>query len=319
MPTWKQLAKWKWQASNAESFREFGHWYHNKWKKDYPDLVTTDMGRYNYRSAFRARARAPRRLMVTGRSKRRKKQYAKRKKSLVWKKPLPARLQVGEPVGFATCKSTVTIDTTHDNPLPRITEDTLVATTPINNLAIASVSNAINERQRDIVNCRGFKIDIYVVNNNQDRLYQFNWAIISPKEQDSGDTLTAEFFRAYDATRSINFNATTNTGMELTSSPINTDAYTVFVHRRCYLMPNKFGTMSVDYKTSDDRPGFKKLSYYLPLNRQLRYKSSESNCEEPMYLVYWMTHPFKLSTVTGGLQVGTISHRIVMYWKEPKN
>jgi len=189
----------------------------------------------------------------------------------------------------------------------------------------ASNDNAINERQRDIVNLRGFKICMEISRQanvgggsvgTQSRPLYVNIAVISPRQRNTADAtnLTSEFFRSDGTGRSVDFNAATLSDMERHCRPINKDKWIILKHWR--FMLSAFDQLEF---LENKRSGYTLFQKYVPLKRQVRYDSSGNVDAGQVYFVYWFgqfnTGP--TATTEGG--VARVQKRLITYFKEPKN
>lgn len=167
-----------------------------------------------------------------------------------------------------------------------------------------STVNAINARERNIVNVRGFKIQLIFLALRRDPV-MINWAVLHPKELTSTSQFeSADFFRAYGSTfRSENFVQTfgDTSGIEgLTPivhalSPINTDKWIVLKHKRFRLSPASQDNTGTNY-TSAFNPDLgpsacKVINRYVRVGRQYRYDNSAAlNSQDgSTILLVWCT------------------------------
>lgn len=240
---------------------------------------------------------------VTGRSKRRSRQYARvkaaRRIQRFFRKRkgrgTQARFRVGEPLGYGNAKTTVVggwSDTT-------VNTRTLYA----NELTQITRGPNINERTRDVVNLLGFSIKMHFTGRFTVPLY-FNIAIIAPKSPDrsiapwntspGSATTLADFFRNHGNVRGHAFD-TNRTPIQFHNLPINTDEYEVFTRRKFYLFPN---SGAGGYPVGS-RVNFTKKNFYVKIKRQMRYDSiSSSSCQTPIFIVWWCD---RLDLAAGGL------------------
>lgn len=193
----------------------------------------------------------------------------------------------------------------------------------------ADNNNDINTRQRDTINCRGFKINMKMtfglgasVPNNQ-ALY-FHWAVVVPKfgsasnipQSRAVDPLSiGDFFRGNSENRAINFGNNLS-GLEVNVLPINTDTYTVLTRGR---------EMIVQYATSGpEKDAFASVSAWIPYARQVRYDNETTgdteNCATAgrVILCYWCEFyqgmDVDQTPITNSL---SLDQHVVTYFKEP--
>lgn len=194
----------------------------------------------------------------------------------------------------------------------------------------ASTGNQVNARQRDIVNVRGFKINMKMRALNPTgylagRSLMFHWAVVVPRFSSSsgipGNTqvdpiTTVDFFRGNGENRSIDFQNSLS-GMEVNVLPINSDLYTVLKRGSRFLNPTP--------ADNSVRPqAFADVSVWCPYNRQVRYDNETSTATEPVavsgraMLVYWCEyHDGLASGFAPSTGLISLDHHIVTYWKEP--
>lgn len=197
-------------------------------------------------------------------------------------------------------------------------------------IAHADTGNDINARQRDTINCRGFKINMKMIvglgasiPNNQ-AMY-FHWAVVVPKfgsasnipQSRQVDPLSVgDFFRGNSENRAINFSNGLS-GLEVNVLPINTDTYTVLTRGRELL---------VQYSTSGpEKDAFASVSAWVPYARQVRYDNETvggdtENCATAgrAILCYWCE--FYQGMEADQVPIGnscSIDQHVVTYFKEP--
>lgn len=250
-----------------------------------------------YRVASRARNYAPFARMAfrafRGRRKRRPSNRVRKRQ---------VRQRIGERVGTSNAKNNlsevianINTRTLYDEPLLNVTR-----------------GDAINERKRDVVNFRGIKFCMSLVNKaataNGQNMY-FNYAIVSPKADDTKLALPlAEFFRGTGAQRHQAFDNALSS-LDFRCLPINTDKYNVHKHKRLQLGP---------YSSAEGK-NTRTWEFYMPLNRQIRYENGTTDVPagKQMFLCYWCDYQ---DTNPGGVPVTNVADfqlRILKYFKEP--
>lgn len=173
----------------------------------------------------------------------------------------------------------------------------------------------INNRERRMVNLRGFKLCMELENDHTTPMY-INIAVLCPRDGAAG-VVNGDFFRGSSTARALDFDDAGITGMEYHCLPINSDRYTILKHKRYRLDPSS----EAAYKNSNGT-NFKNVDWYIPIKRQLRYNNQPTN-DQPengrCFLVYWFA-PFQASAgavaITG---VVNVSQRVVAYFRDPKN
>ena len=226
-----------------------------------------------------------------------------------------ARRQIGNYVGSSNAKRRL------DEGSEVLTTKTLSGNVRLLDLPKTTTNDesVLNERLRNVVNFRGCKICFHIDINsttgrNGDKLF-FNWAIISPKQQDPDITTidTAEFFRGQDGARFTSFIGTTLTGLDCRCLPINTDKYIVHRHKRVSMGPWE----------STEGKGEKLFETYIPIKRQVRYNTTGSGAalDNPeardMWMVYWIAYQNE-TTAAPVASVATVRYRMIKYFREPK-
>lgn len=152
--------------------------------------------------------------------------------------------------------------------------------------------NAINGRQRDIINVRGFKIDMNFRGAlAQDQPNILHFAIIAPLATLANDSTPVgsedvvpdtNFFRGNSENRAIDF-GTGLSSMQLHSLNINSDNYVVL----------KRWKKIVGEADNDNPKGpgqYKRSHTYVKLNRQVRYDTAnytENATQGRVFLVWW--------------------------------
>lgn len=145
----------------------------------------------------------------------------------------------------------------------------------------------INERQRNEVKIRGFRLRFYVRNNIIDQ-QTFRIAILSPKNNQI--VLNDNFFKGYDTEKALDF-STTRTGLELVASGINTRDFNILWHKSFNLAPTDSTHRYNQANTS------KYIKTYIPLKRTLLWDSpaDAEPSSDRCFLVYWCDRNLNIS------------------------
>lgn len=186
------------------------------------------------------------------------------------------------------------------------------------NLTFIARGTTLSERQRDVINLRGFKIDAMFRTITQTTgsplqsdIYFLNVAVIAPHERKDITEFPNEFFRARDSgdSRDTNFSSALGS-IDLHTLPINTDRWTVLKHTR-HKMPT----------FQSNIPGWNKhIEMYVPLNRQLTYSSSSAGtCNTPVYFAYWVCRGFSTSQVDAATAFTDVQFRTTAFFRETPN
>lgn len=170
----------------------------------------------------------------------------------------------------------------------------------------------IDQRERDTINLRGFKMYFEFTNRFNQPLY-CHVAVLVPK---NGSTVsTQDFFRAHTTSRAEDFNQGRDS-IEMREFPINTDKNIILMHHRFKLNP-KTGDVGQAFNT-DGPPNWYKFNRWLTVKRQVRY-DGQSNTDNlsNAFLVYWADRFSQAPGSTGVANHFNMAHRITAYFKEP--
>lgn len=178
----------------------------------------------------------------------------------------------------------------------------------------------MSERRRACVECVGIEVETYwrTVTQNYggpgvlalpSDIYLCNLAIIAPIARDDGGIVNTEFFRARNNLDERNVDFSTTLGsIDLHNSPINSDRYHVLKHLRFEL--DTFQAQSGKFN--------KRCSFYLPINRQLRYSGNNGfDCLDRIYMVWWVCRGFSSSGVSLGVPSMDMHYRATIHYREP--
>lgn len=173
-----------------------------------------------------------------------------------------------------------------------------------------TIDNAINGRQRHMVNFRGIKVCMEVRNNLTVPLY-FNVAILHTKENTFPGT--TKFFRGSYASRTEDF-STTLSALEFHCLPINSDIFTIVSHKRYRLAP---ANGSADYNSGASN-SFINISKYHKIKRQLRWANNGDLGPEGggIWMVYWCDAYGAAGGTATTANAATIGEHVVSYFKE---
>lgn len=193
------------------------------------------------------------------------------------KKQIFSRRNIGERIGTSVPKEYLVGFRSADN-----FDSRALQTIDLTNIQ-KTTTNDINERQRNIVNLRGFKIYIQIENLSSNFL-TYNIAVISPKDGRTADTLL--FFRdGTQDSRASDF-STSRSNIEFYRYPINPDRWTVLKHNRYILNPEVTGQSTTLF--ANNGRSFRTFKWWVPVKRQIRYDSSTSaSSRSKVFLVWW--------------------------------
>jgi len=177
-------------------------------------------------------------------------------------------------------------------------------------------TDQIDERQRNLANVRGLKLNFEVINTSG-RVMYWNCALLVQRNQDHAFPITSQaFFRAYDNSRQQDFSDALGS-LEFHSLPINVDKYRVLMHKRFRLAEENTNNAN-EFKSNSGR-NYLNYSRYIRLNKQFQFKAGLSTAENAnVWLVYWADQ-FGAEAGSASLsEIFRISENHYCYWREPK-
>ena len=206
--------------------------------------------------------------------------------------------RLGHDVGVATAKSDIGSSGTVNTDTRTLTREAILN---------VGKSDAINARERDIIDLRGFKICLSAINNLTNLPLYLNVAVLSSKFDPTAQPVTTNFFRGEGNTRGADFDLNRQS-VEFHCLPVNTDKYFVMSHKRYML--SRFGDQNQDHLTD---------TYYVPINRQIRYDTSDGNStNRQFYLVWWCDALNEPSTSIARTDAMQFQWKTVTYFREPR-
>lgn len=215
------------------------------------------------------------------------------------------RSNVGEAVGTGTSKVRVYQNTSTEN----LSTRTLYS----DELTNIPAGDERNERERNLVNLRGFKICATVYTRGSVPLY-VNLAVLAPKVNQNPPA-TENFFRNPGQQRGQNF-SNALTAMEFHCLAINTDKYTVLRHKRYRLGQ---AATSTQFETHGGNPSYMNINWWIPMKRQLRYedRTNDSPVDGICFFTYWFD---RLNANGGSSPFAEVSMQryITSYFRDPK-
>lgn len=220
-----------------------------------------------------------------------------------------ARLRVGHPVGTSTSKYRQTGQRSIDIG-PPLNDRTLYAF----DLTGIPQGDEPTMRERDLINLRGIKVCMEVVNTTPAPLY-FNFAIISPKGEVNLNPI--EFFRSYSDNRGTDFESPNISSLDYHCRPINTDVFNILHHKRYVLTTGDAASKGEVYQGN----AAIRVMRYFPIKRQVRYRRQLEGegdfCTTPIFFVFW-TAIAGFGTETAPQEAFRTDTRIVTYFRDPK-
>ncbi|ASH99185.1 capsid protein [Giant panda circovirus 2] len=218
---------------------------------------------------------------------------------------LNSRSHVGEAIGTTNCKTKQC----------SLTDITAKNSRTLYRTGVTDIPGGSNpdERLRNHVNLRGFKVCLEFRNNVTTPLY-VNVAVLAPKNTSGNILSETDFFRDSGTTRAKDF-STALTAMEFHCLPVNTDDYVVLKHKRFRLGPLPGATL---YQNSVGN-NYKNVDWYIKLGRQVRYESSSSQATDGhVSVAYWCDAWGAAAGTAAASGSMSVSQRYITYWKEPK-
>lgn len=226
-----------------------------------------------------------------------------------------ARAQTGKRVGFSTAKYHELVGAYTS------AQYALYSVAPFP-LTFLPGGTAINERERNIANIRGFKIAFSCfATQNLDQRMCFNYAIVSPKTE---ATITAtDFFKAEgrNDSRNINFQSSLlPEPLDFENRPLSTDKFKVFMHKRFYINPRSWdeGAKAIG---GSNLPTVRNRKIYVKINRQLAWETqeAETGLDDPIYFIFWAS---QVDGATDSALYGsryTVTQRCSIVFRDPRN
>lgn len=233
-----------------------------------------------------------------------------------------ARRQVGERVGASTSKKCVT--EIQSSNIQR--QSRQVYSIPMIQIA---KGDGINQRSRQTVNLRGFKIEMHAV-NLQPRVFILNWAILHPRAAAMGTVNAAgtlppsEMFRSHSQRRSMAM-TTSESGLEWTNASINTDLFAVLKRGRITFNPGRDATDPQDgdvvYHEINKGSTYRSKGMWIPIKRQVRFDASldSQHPMEQIWFTYWIDEPMANGGSLSIQAAVAMQYRFICYFRDPKN
>lgn len=194
-------------------------------------------------------------------------------------------------------------------------------TEPLVIISRDSSTSELNERSRDVINLRGVKLCFELRNIDVQPIY-VNMAIVKFKPNFAGQpsqstaealSTVADLFRSDGGnTRSVDFNRSTLTGLQMRCLPLNKDVMEIFMHQRLQLNGNSPDSPDFNRQYGSNYLTFEK---WVPIKRRVTFRSETGTIPEDgnIHLIYWFTE-FGATAGAPFNDVGRLSMRIVTYW-----
>lgn len=177
-----------------------------------------------------------------------------------------------------------------------------------------TTTNSIQDRQRDIVNIRGFKFCFHVRNNGTVPQYH-NVAVVFDKRSNDGSATIAsnDFFRGLYSERALDFDQNLLTALNFHCLPLNKDRFTILWHKRFVLGP---GSTPAAAYTARNRDNYKTFMKYLPLKKQIQFE--DDNPQSSIWLIQWADRIDASIASIPQTNDWSLSRTIITYFREPK-
>lgn len=191
----------------------------------------------------------------------------------------------------------------------------------------ATLAGGVNERQRNIVNCVGWKIWFEAVNLTIEPV-TLNWAIVVGRDETvdfsttDGATALANLLTTWYANPSNPSKAESwSTGignMEMFGLPLNPDNFVVLKHKR-YIIGGQ-GAAGTVVNLTPNHNSIRCLKKFYRLNRQIRYaNNTKQSSRNRVHLVWWFdTYGAPANTATSATNEIRCSQKVAYYFREPR-
>nr|QKN88877.1 MAG: capsid protein [Cressdnaviricota sp.] len=241
----------------------------------------------------------------------------KRKKPTAWRRKVTFAMSA-DPSLMDACKTDRASGVTVQN----LTTTTLYSQI-INKVAVLDPSNfgpdggpKQNMRLRGLINVRGWKFRLSMLNQTNVGPLWFNYAIVSPK---AGYNVTdLGFFREYESSRDVNF----TTGLSLSACSLYdlcSDKFSILLHKKWFLptCPTDRIWAEGDYRSQNYRVWEK----YIPFKRPVSFDDDGPGNipDKPIYVVYWCSFPIGDPNSTQINNACVLVNDVVTYYREPKS
>lgn len=215
---------------------------------------------------------------------------------------------IGERVGTSRCRSVQT------SSLSASYDTQTLNTVPLIQNLFEGTGN--NQRMRDLINVRGFKMYLEITAGENSRMLYVNLAVLHNKV-DAQSIDTQDFWRDNESDRAIAFDALGVDALRRYTGQINTDKYAV-------LWRTRFRINSANATTGVSQfpniPVSKVIVKYLPLKRQIRYQDQDTN-EVPIDQVYlcWWCDQYAEESNTVLPEALVMNFRNIMYFRNTRD
>lgn len=205
-----------------------------------------------------------------------------------------ARRKIGEPIGLSTAKYNLCV-----NYFGSLRDSNTLHNDNINLLLRG---DEINQRERNIINLRGWKIDMTIFNQTASPQI-VNVAILQNTNNDGGPQ-NSNFFKAEGDTteRAVDADSTISV-LKWAHGIINRELYNVLMHKRFMIGPN---ALFSDFDSGAVMHSWKNFKRYVPLKRQISYDTAGNEPMSNDVHICWWTTLIK-NQVTPGVSTPTVN------------
>ena len=181
----------------------------------------------------------------------------------------------------------------------------------------------IRQRQRDEVFLSGIQIQLIINNELQELPLFVNVAVVKWNDQANSflntdkSTLTTrgDFFRSIGANvRSLDFSNNID-AMQRHYHCLNTDAMSVYMHKRMLLVPSSGATTLYH---SNKGTSFRTMNMYIPIRRKVSFHNETAYypADGNIHLLYWFTPIDETAAGASQSAVAAASFRVYNYFRE---
>lgn len=150
-------------------------------------------------------------------------------------------------------------------------------------------------RIMNMISIRGWKINLTVRSAVTTNCVYFHWAIIRSKDTTTTSLPFKDFFREFNSSRDLDFNAPLNAQV-YNNLPINPDRFIVMTHKKVLLERANSGNDFVGrgaWGVSIPSGSWARISFWQPFKKAMVYDDDAANPsnERPIFLAMWCAEP----------------------------
>lgn len=138
----------------------------------------------------------------------------------------------------------------------------------------------------------GFQYDLNVLNFSMRGPMIFHYAIVRPKRQDAQTVDLVDFFRDFNNSRDLDFNAPIQ-AQGYNFLPINPNTFDILMHKTSYI-PKATSTGPNHINSGDlAQSNARRLKGYVPFNQNILFEddANEDQNPRPIQLIMWCAEP----------------------------